>query len=504
MSSYWRFILFLELDYLLAKGPLPRLSTLIYLGVFPLIVILSFFLYEKKKKIVLLGTVLWEIPFAIYFFSHGKQADYLQHHLRLPANFLFLWRDEILYTYILLLPIVMIYVFWRQEVQEKMVKLAVILLSSLISLPIFVGNLFVFGRSTYQGYTIDNFLSWFSLPFDKDFRHPRLYAGKFFFEEGNTIGVILLMILPLLYYFWYRSHKKEEKWGIAFLIVVQSLSMIILSTRVAAYGSVLVPMAMLVVWGFLILLKKEKFQLFFLIFLLSIGGVSAAIIPFSPAHQNQLLDAQDYQFIKRDEGQRSNARETLRRESEGLVPYSKEWLDFYTYMFEEYVFLMNVTPPVYYQEWYDYRQDPKFWVDLIFDYELEERVSGRQIENIFTRYKFDPLSTKEKMLGMGYSTFMRGSILIEQDFKQQYYSYGLIGFLFVQLPWLLILAYAALLFLTGYKRGRWNFLNVVLLMSVSMTYLAAYVSGHVLDELSSSLVLSLFFALYFVRVTHES
>lgn len=494
----------LELDYLLADSPLPRVSTLIYLGIFPLIVLASFYLFEKNKKVVILGALLWGVPFVIYFFLHGKQADYLQYQMYLPKNFIFLWKDEILYTYILLLPMVMVYVFWRQQPKEEYFKKAIVVLSSSVSLPIFFANLLVVGKSTYHGNTIASFLSWFSLPFDGRLHHPRFYAGKFFFEEGNTIGVILLMTLPLLYYFWYKSEKRVEKWMLGLLIVIQSLSMIILSTRVAAYGSVLVPVALLLVWILLIALRKEKFRVFFLVFLLLVGGASASVLPFSPAYQNQLLDAQDYQFIKRDDNERSSAKETLRREAEGLVPYSKEWLDFYTFMFEEYVFLMNVTPPVYYQEWYDYHHDPKFWVDLIFDYELEERVSGRQIENIFTRYKYEPLSQKEKWLGMGYSTFMRGSILIEQDFKQQYYSFGAIGFLFVQLPWLLLLVYAGILFLTGYHKGRWNFLNIVLLMSVAMTFLAAYVSGHVLDELSSSLCLSLIFAMYFVRVHHES
>ena len=396
----------IELDYLLPESwPLPRLTTLIDLIVLPLLVILTFLCFEQRKKRVLLCFIPYAVLFGIYFLLHCRQANELQYQLFLPDNFVFLLKDEIVYTLALLLPLVYVYVFALQGYGEEVLKKITVSLSCLTAVPIFLSNLFVFGRSTYQGYTIANFFSWFSLPFNDNEFHPRKYASKFFFEEGNTIGVLLIITLPLLYYFFIRSEKKNEKITLGSLIAVHSLSMIILSTRVATYGTVLVPAALFVIYIILFVLKYEKIRKSYLIFLLVMTVACGAIIPFGPAYQNQQIDAMDYGYLVVHENDRKSGRESVKRAGEGLVKYSKEWYDFYTYVFEDNLFLIGVTPPIYYTEWYDYHHDPQFWVDLMFDYDLEERVSGRQIENIFTRYKFDPLPTQQKLLGMGYGIY---------------------------------------------------------------------------------------------------
>ena len=216
----------------------------------------------------------------------------------------------------------------------------------------------------------------------------------------------------------------------------------------------------------------------------------AIIIPYGPAYQNQQIDADDYVFIKGDENQRTEAKGLL-KDADKLVKWSEEWRNFYVYMFEDYQFLMNVTPPIYYTTWYSYKYDPQFWVDLIFKYELEERVNGRQIETIFTKYKWNELSKAQKLTGFGYGTFMRGGIIIERDFVQQYYSYGPIGVVLIMGGWIVLLAYAGIKLLLGYKDNHWNYLNIILLMVVCLGVVCSYVSGHTFDELTTSMFISL-------------
>jgi len=500
---------FIELDYLLANFfdslSLPRITTVIDYLVLPLMVLICFFFFEKRKKRVIIVSLIYGVLFLAYFIYHCKQANRLQYDLYLTNNFIFRVKDELFYTVTLLLPLVYIYVFHLIEVNEESLKTISEMISVLVALPIFISNLFVFSKSTYAGKTIDNFLSWFSLPFNAEDNHPRYYASKFFFEEGNTIGVLLLMVLPFLYYFLLKTKNKKEKAFLTVLIAIHSLAMVMLSTRVATYGALLVPLAIIIIYFLQIALKQEKFKAIYLSFLVIMCALTGFILPYSPAYQNQLLDAQDYEVLLGDDSIRtSSTAEEIRRAGRDLVKFSAEWINYYVYMFQEYRFLMNVTPPIYYLEYYDYRFDPGFWVDFIFDYDLEERVSGRQLENIFTHYKYDPLTTKEKIFGMGYGTFMRGGILIEQDFVQQYYSYGLIGFIFLMLPWLIIFAYQAIKVLVGLRKRRWNFLNICLLMSIAMGLLASYLSGHVIDELSTSLYLSFMIALLFRRIIWQS
>lgn len=481
----------IELDYLIGdKLPIPRLTTIIDFLVLPLLVMLAFWLNEKNKKKVGILFGIYAILFGVYFLIHCKNAIIIQGSIHLTDNFYFNIKDEIIYTITLLIPLVYIYVFNLSDIKENILKKVSITLSCVTALPIFISNLFVFGKSTYVGYTIDNFISWFSLPFTRFWHHPRRYATKFFFEEGNTIGILMLMVLPFLYYFFYKEKDKIKKTLIGLLILIHSLAMIILSTRLATYCSALVPVAMLCIYILLMLLKKEKLQIVYVVFLLLVTLMSALIIPYGPAYQNQLIDADDYVFIKGDEKQRTEGKDLL-KDANKLEKWSDSWRDFYVYMFEDYQFLMNVTPPIYYTTWYSYEHDPQFWVDLIFDYDLEERVNGRQIETIFTKYKWDELSKPQKLTGFGYGTFMRGGILIERDFVQQYYSYGPVGVVLTMGLWIVLLAYCGIKLLFGYKQGKWAYLNIITLMSLCLGYISSYVSGHTFDELTTSLFISL-------------
>ena len=483
----------IELDYLVADIlPIPRLTTIIDFLVLPFLVIFVFWFNEKNKKRVGILFGLYAVVFGVYFLIHCKNANVIQNSIHLTDNFYFNMKDEIIYTLTLLIPLVYVYVFYLSDIKEALIKKVTIALSCVTSLPIFVSNVFVFGKSTYTGYTIDNFLSWFSLPYSRFWHHPRRYATKFFFEEGNTIGILMLMVLPFLYYFFYREKNNIKKALLGCLIVIHSLSMIILSTRLATYCSVLVPVAMLIIYILLMLLKKEKFQVVYVAFLLLVTLMSALIIPYGPAYQNQLIDADDYVFIKSDENHRTEGKDLL-KDADKLEKWSEEWRDFYVYMFEDYQFLMNVTPPIYYTTWYSYEYDPQFWVDLIFDYELEERVNGRQIETIFTKYKWEELTTPQKLTGFGYGTFMRGGILIERDFIQQYYSYGLAGVLILMGVWIVMIVYCGVKLLFGYKQGKWSYINIIVMMSLCLGYLSSYVSGHTFDELATSMFISLLF-----------
>ena len=481
----------IELDYLIGdKLPIPRLTTIIDFIVLPLLVILTFIFFEKNKKKVITLFGIYALIFGTYFILHCKNANDIQYTIHLTENFYFSITDEIVYTITLLLPLVYVYVFSLSNISENIIKKISVSLSCFTALPIFISNLFVFGKSTYQGYTIANFLSWFSLPFTRYWHHPRKYATKFFFEEGNTIGILMLMVLPFLYYFFYKEKNKFKKTLLGLLILIHSLAMIILSTRLATYCSVLIPVAMLIIYIFLLILKKEKLQKLYIIFLIIITVICGAIIPYCPAYQNQQIDADDYTFIKGDENQRTEGKELLAN-ADKLEKWSTKWRDFYVYMFEDYQFLMNVTPPIYYTTWYSYEYDPQFWVDLIFDYELEERVNGRQIETIFTKYKWNELSTYQKLTGFGYGTFMRGGIIIERDFVQQYYSYGIVGVVLIMAPWLVLLAYVGIKLILGYKKNKWTYLNIILLMSTGLGFVSSYVSGHVFDELTTSMFIAL-------------
>ncbi len=475
----------IDMDYLFydqldALG-LPRFSTVVRFLVIPATVLLSFWLREKNKKRTFLIAAVYGILFVVYFVLHCRQAEGLVERLWLTDNFYFNTWQELTYVLTLCFPYGVIYFCYHEHFDRNELKDIVLFSSAIVSIPIVIGDLYVFARSTYYGYTVGNFFSWFSGIYD--WYHPRTLASKFFFNEGNTIGILLFMILPLLYYFFAIEEKKTKRNWILVLILAQSLAMQMLATRVATYGAVLVPVLFLVLYaidsfGF----KHRKFEKTVPIACLFCAALFGAFLNWTPAVQNQRVDAKNDVALLHN-GAIQFAADDLKG-AEDLVPGSEEWINFYVYAFETYGInarYIQSVPSMYYTEYYSYQHDPWFWTHVCLDIPVFDRVSGRQIETIFFNYKYEKLSTSEKILGMGYSTFMNGSIVLEKDFKQQIYTLGYAGVMLLLFPWIGILLYGFVMFIRYWKKLL-TLENVCLVLVLAFGFGSAWLSGHFLDQ----------------------
>jgi hypothetical protein len=481
----------IELDYLFADVLAIRISTIVKFIVLPALILIVFLLYEKNKKKVFIFTLIYGAILGLYYLAHCKNAAKIFETIFFPWNFYFSDYQELVYLLTLVIPLFYIYVAYAIDIKEKTIAMITMVTSVLISFPILIGDLFCFGYSTYYQYTRGNIFTWFKNDFNNYTRLPKYYSSKFFFEEGNTIGIVLFIILPLLYYFFYKEEKKKPKIMLGVLIFVQTISMFILGTRISSYGAILVPAVLFAGYIALMLIKKYQFDKIFLCFTSVLAIISMLILPYSPAYQTQNIGKDDISFIGSEvDLQHANHEMLLREISEkDLKPGTPEYLNFYIYYFENNAFLIGLTPPIYYTSWYDYRQDPKFWVDFIFEYEFYERVNARQLERIFMDYKWDQTDTLTKVLGMGYSTFMNGSILWEKDFGQQFYTFGYLGFALIMVPYLAALGYCILKVVLD--KRRWTFKNYCFLLGIGFGYVAGYVSGHTFDQFNTSLLLAI-------------
>ena len=136
---------------------------------------------------------------------------------------------------------------------------------------------------------------------------------------------------------------------------------------------------------------------------------------------------------------------------------------------------------MYYTEYYSYQHDPWFWFHVCYDIPVFDRVSGRQIETIFFNYKYENLTPAEKVLGMGYSTFMNGSIVLEKDFAQQVYTLGYAGAALLLFPWIGIMLYGFVMFIRYWKQLL-NLKNMCLVTAMVFGFGSAWLSGHFLDQ----------------------
>ena len=195
---------FYELDYLFTDSLPFRLTTLVNFVIYPLLVFGVFLLCEKNKKRVITFSCIYLILLIAYFIPHCMVGFYIQDHIHLTNLYYFTVYDEVFYIATLLIPLCFIYAYQFYDLKERIIENILICMSFFVSVPIVTSNLLMVGKTTYGTEMAGNIVDWFSLPFDALDHHPRNYATKFFFKEGNTIGILLTMVLPLMYYFFLK------------------------------------------------------------------------------------------------------------------------------------------------------------------------------------------------------------------------------------------------------------------------------------------------------------
>ena len=519
-----------DLDYLLADAldtiGIPRVSTILRFIVIPLLVLTTFILDKRKKTTMIIGGI-YGVVLTIYFVLHCINAIDLFPKLYMPSNYYFDVFQELTYVLTLVLPFAIIYCFFKLELKESMVKTVTTVISLSTALPIFIGDIVPFGLSTYVGYTKGNFIQWFIQIFDESHEIPKYYTSKFFFDEGNTIGILMFMVLPLLYYYFHKEKSRNKKIGYGVLILIHSLSMMILGTRVATYGAVLIPVVYFVMVLVMTIFKKERFNWIITVYSLVTALIFGMVLPYSPAVKNQQIDA------KNDLALAENGAAAMgKQELAGMrVSVVKESDPAYINMFEEYGIRARYAQSIskeYYLDYYDYRIDPYFWVEMILVRPLEERIGGRNIQKLFFNYKWNDgrielpinpdnpeetqtiyfngcnftspcLTTYNKAMGLGYSTFMNGSIVLEQDFIQQAYTFGPIGVVLVCGPWILLTLACVVMLFKKFK-VHFNLENGVYALAIILGFGSGYMSGHVLDQFITSLFMAMIMAMLLRRL----
>lgn len=484
----------LSLDYLayetLNAIGLPRVSTLVYFLGIPILVMIGLFILEKNRLRAFIIAALYGTVVLIYFYFHMRNAQMIRDDLYLPKNFAFSAYEELFYVLTLILPYYLIYLFTLARFNDKTIEKIILGLSLSISLPIIIGNLFTFGMSTYEGYTKAPFFTWFFGIYDTYI--PRQMASKFFFENGNTIGIVLLILLPILYYFLLSQNDNRKRSAYFAIIALHSLAMLMLSTRVATYGAILVALAILVLMVlFHLILRQNDFKVEIYAYIVILSVLIGITIPFTPAYVNMQIDRSNNFLVGEDnyllDGGRDEINDELKKPKDKYDPA-------YVYAFEQYAIksnLLSSVPSIYFMEWYKYTYDAKFWLDMMFNYPLEERANGRQVQEIFIKYKWTetPNPNIDHALGLGYSTIMNGSLILESDFVQQFYSFGYLGWILLMSPWLLLLIYGVVLFLKNFKK-LFNMRTSIFAMSLVLALVSAYASGHTLDEFVSTVVIA--------------
>lgn len=431
---------------------------------------------NKKRDIILWG--IYGLILGAYTVFHIFVSRSVA--VNLPSSYQWVGSFELKYILFLIIPFLLIWTTSRVKITKNEFNTIILFVSLFICLNIFITNILVSSYGSYGNITYQNIFTWFTGAYEE--YTPRELSSIGFFFYANPISGLLIITLPLLVK---AMVEEKKKWLYAGAIFIQTMTMFMLGTRVGAYGTIIGLAVTLVVYLFYFVIRQIKsLDKVFIVFIALMSILSVVILPYSPAYRNSSFDYDDEVSFSDNERNLKESLAALDKDSEDYN-FKLIWELEHTYIF------YLTFPKEYYEYYYSYKFDPEFYFDVL-SLPFEQRKGGRQFQQYFMDRKFDELTSFQKLSGLGYSRMSQGGIVLEQDFKRQYYVLGSIGMVITVAPYLLLFAYFGLKLLKEIRNPRvFNFENAILFMSFSLGLIIAYYSGHVLDEPIASLFIAL-------------
>lgn len=433
-------------------------STIIRVIVIPLLCVMTILhvnLFKRKEfKYYLIYT------FAIFIYMGLSYYNSFLFDVTLPTEYKYSLLREGFYVARMILPIMVIIITFYNKFKEETIVKVFYTVSGLFSVTIVVTNLLKFSLASYDSsnstWITANIIDWFTKSNDLIFKY---LASKGFFVSANQISCLLVMLLPMLLYYYFPKPNKVK----TTLILTHILSMICLGTRVATHGWVLVVAAYIFISLFFMIVRKNvKFGAkswgFGVIVL-----VALIILVFSPINYR----ASDDDYLEKEK-----LKEIIDINNGGDCNH-----EYLSVNYEAYSL-----PRQYVEEIYPMEKDTAFWCSYI-EKPFSKRVGNRNLQiNVTQRISSINNNSLDKIVGIGFSRLTSGNLYIERDILVHCYSIGVFGILLFIMPYVFIILYSSYKCLKEYNKN-FTLKNVTLLMASTLCIAVSVFSGHVLDEL---------------------
>lgn len=412
------------------------------------------------------------ITFVYFLFHHFHALDFKS---LVPGNFDYSIVREFLYVLKMSMPVIFAFILFHLKLINKHFFRVLKWWVFIISGSIVVTNLLKISIGSYSDTVIlGNIFDWFFLS-QNGLSYYDL-ASKGFFMYANQISTICVMLLIACVYFCFQYRSILSK----VLLGMLALAMVMLGTRTASLGGLLVLFVCLFSYLFFQFIRKQKIDFSMTVFILFIIGIWAILLPFSPCmNRGQTMD----RIYEEDEV--------------ALVYASNEVgssLDKLTYIEQNYE-KKRISKPFLY-EYYPYQHDPDFWYDIM-QLPVEKRIDYRFLEiSMVERVIEINNNPNDKWFGIS-NTRIQNIFNIERDFVLQYYAFGIVGCV-------IFLGIYFGLFGIGLKQfiQRFDWLSTLTVLMIGCFLLCSYMSGNNLNHLSVMFP-ALFLILMFMKTSKE-
>lgn len=399
---------------------------------------------DSRKKIKYL--IIYFIIVIFYETFHHMNA--INFTSLVPGNFNYNMLQECLQLLKMSTPAIFIYTIYYSNLNKKdyldIIKSWLLIICG----SIIITNISKISLGSYNDLTIKgNIFEWFS----KKYIYNEI-ASKGFFMYANQISCLLVILIPIVMYYFL---KKELK---GYYLIILMLSLLMLGTRISNIASILVFIGMTLIYFFLNILNKEKQDWKLLIINLIIIITYVVILPFSPTFSR--YEIYDYLLDK--------PRYIVNNDNTNIedIKYIE---DNYEYKLINEYFIKNSYP---------YQYDPIFWLKIMNE-PINKRTDFRHLEiEMVKRVKEINNNKFDTLLGIT-NVRIQNIFNIERDYILQYYAFGIIGCLLFLVIYIFILIRNIINIMKEF-----GFFNISILGSTILLLFIAYLSGNIFNQIA--------------------
>lgn len=435
--------------------------------------LLSIPFIKKDKEHLFYG--IYFICLAVYFIAHHLVAG---GDIDVPASYRYSLFSEVFYIIRMILPFVIVYVTRHVKISYETFIRVIMIVSMIIGTVITVTNLLHISTPSYAiGGTQNqlNFIEWFFYDLS-EFSFESLTSKGWFFMANQISGLIILLA-PLNYY---ELIRRPRVISVASTLLI-SIAMLLLGTRVATYGLLMVIAVVFFMFLFFAFVKKQ------------LSFSAKKLIPFACVtlvifglFLNSPIKHRVYTYGEVEEPDVEIPSET---ESPTLSSKERYIMDNYkNYKIQD----------AYIKVIYPYTYDADFWLDFFKKYSSDVK-NNRQMQQIISDHIVlkNQKAMKHVLFGYSYTRFTNGHLYLENDFLVHTYTMGILGMLLLLGPWIFYMCRGGWIMLRNFKE-KFDFLNCTLVVSLGACLGCSIFSGHVVDELIVTLFIG-FVCGYFIH-----
>ena len=394
-----------------------RITTLFIVLYIFVILLLTLYNNKKSHKSFKFLFIYYLLCFGYlilnYFHSKGFTSLF-------PNDFNYSLLSEFTTILKLMMPFTLLFVLKYNDIDKKNYYLIIKYWILFISLSIIITNIFKSSISSYGDSTIMyNIFEW------KNNLYYTLTASKGFFNYANQEACIMIMLLVIAVYMFFEKNKKN-----IIYIILLTISMIMLGTRVSTLGGLLtLTFTSIFILIFKLINKQKIKKEYLLIFVpVIIWGLLLPISPYS--NRNIELNDKTININYNDDSKNIDKKESqvncLSKE-EKMMKYVDENHD------------ENRMPELFYKQYYSYENDPDFWYSFVKKYQPYE-INYRLMEISIIK-RINEIDDRNTNILFGISNSrIQNVVNIERDFVLHYYAFGIIGMIILLLvyPFILI------------------------------------------------------------------